>query len=170
MKSVLALLVVLSGCISVGGATAVNVALDESPLRRVGGSYEIGNLVEIVEDELVGQLFYARDAGPLKSNALGTWGSRLTSTQRRGLPGLFVQGAYGKNDENQFPAQLLMIGAGVAYVRHRPVWRGRLWAAFRGGIVYHRQRQVSTNSNDVGHFLGLELAIDVGFDLLGPMY
>ncbi|MFN0248593.1 MAG: hypothetical protein ACKV2T_17000 [Kofleriaceae bacterium] len=170
MKLAVVSIVALSGCLTVGGNTAVNVALNDSPLRRIGGAYEIGNLVEIVEDELAGQLFYAREKGPLRSRALGTWGGRLTSTQRSNLPGLFLQGSYGQNDEMQFPAQLVMIGAGVAYVRHYPAWRGRLWTAFHAGVVYHRQRQVSTNSNAVGHFVGFELALHVGFDLIGPMY
>ncbi len=98
LDSLIAALVVLSGCVSIGGGTTLNLALDDSPVRRGGGSYEIGNLVEIVETELVGQLFYARDLGPLgaRSEALGAWGGRLTKTQGHGLPGLYLQGAYGR--------------------------------------------------------------------------
>jgi hypothetical protein len=173
VKLVLATLVAVSGCISLGGGTAFNVALDDSPVRRVGGSLEIGNLVEIVEDELVGQLFHARDLSPLgaRSEALGAWGGRLTRTQGRGLPGLFVQGAYGQNDDRtQSYARLVTAGAGVAFVRHDAKTRGRVWTAMRAGLVYHRQHQLTTNSGMVGHFLGFEVAINIGYDLFGAMY
>jgi hypothetical protein len=166
-----ALIALTSGCVSLGGGTTVNVALDDSPVRRVGGTYEIGTLVEVVENELVGQLFYTRDLGPLgKSSALRSWGARLTKTQGRGLPGFYLQGAYGQNDETQSPAELWMIGAGVAFARHDDSRRGRIWTAIRGGLVYHREHQLQTNLDEVGHFLGLEIAVNVGFDILGPMY
>ncbi|MGE0400533.1 MAG: hypothetical protein AB7T06_27735 [Kofleriaceae bacterium] len=173
MGSRVLVLLLLSGCISIGGGTALNVGIDDSPVRRVGGSYEIGNLVEIVEDRLVGQLFFARDLGPLgaRSEALGAWGGRLSSTQGHGLPGLYVQGAYGQNDDiDQSYARLVMIGAGVAYARHDAKARGRIWTALRTGLVYHRQHQLTTNGGEVGHFLGLEITVNVGYDVLGPMF
>lgn len=173
MKAVLPLLLASSGCLSLGGGAALNVGADDSPVRRVGGTYEIGNLVEIVEDEIVGQLFYARDLGPLggRSDALGSWGGRLTRTQGDGLPGLYLQAAYGQNDDaSQAEARLVMIGAGVAYVRHDPMGRARTWTSISAGIAYHRQRQVTIDDNHVGHFLGLDISLHFGFDVLGPMY
>lgn len=173
LDSLIATLVVLSGCVSIGGGTTLNLALDDSPVRRGGGSYEVGNLVEIVENELVGQLFFARDLGPLgaRSEALGSWGGRLTRTQGHGLPGLYVQGAYGQNDDvTQSYARLVMAGVGVVFARHDPKIRGRVWTAIRAGLVYHRQHQLTTNDDEVGHFLGLEIGLGFGFDLIGPMY
>lgn len=172
MKAVVALSLAASGCMSLGGGTTLNAAIDDSPVRRVGGTYEIGNLVEIVEGELVGQLFYARDLGPLgdRSEALGSWGGRITRSQRDGLPGLYVQGAYGQNDDRtQSYARLVMIGAGVAFVRHDATLRGRTWTAITAGLAYHAQHQLTTNDG-YGHFLGLEIAVHFGIDLLGPMY
>lgn len=170
---VLGVAVLTSGCLSVGGGTTINVALDDSPVRRAGGSYELGNFVEIVEDRLVGQLFYARDLGPLgaRSEALGAWGGRLTSTQGHGLPGLFLQGAYGQNaDQTQSYARLVTVGAGVVFARHDRLSRARMWTAIRAGLVYHRQHQKTTRDGEVGHFVGLEIAVNLGADLLGPMF
>lgn len=171
MKAACAL--VLSGCISIGGGTTFNVALDDSPVRRAGASYEIGNFVEIVEGELVGQLFYTRDLGPLgaRSEALGSWGGRFSRTQGNGLPGLYVQGAYGQNDDvTQSYARLHTAGAGVMFARHDPQLRGRMWTALRAGLVYHRQHQLTANDGRVGHFLGIEVGINLAYDFFGPMY
>ena len=87
------------------------------------------------------------------------------------MPGLYVEGAYGQNDEaTQSYARLHMVGAGVAYARHDPKLRGRVWTALRAGLVYYRQHQLTTNNGQVGHFLGIEVAINLGYDLFGPMY
>jgi hypothetical protein len=166
-------LLVMTGCISIAGGTTFNTALNDSPVRRAGASYEVGNLVEIVEDELVGQMFYTKDLAPLgaRSEAIGSWGARLTRTQGAGLPGLYVEAAYGQNDDAvQSFARLHMAGAGVAYARHDPRLHGRVWTALRAGVVYYRQHQLTTNSGQVGHFLGIEVGINLGYDVFGPMY
>ena len=82
-----------------------------------------------------------------------------------------MQGAYGQNDDaTQSYARLVMAGAGVMFARHDPKLRGRLWTSLRAGLVYHRQRQETTNDGEVGHFVGLEVSVGFGYDAFGAMY
>lgn len=169
MKSTLALFACVSaGCLSAGGGAAFHFAVDDSPVRRVAGGYEIGNFVEIVEDKVAGQLFYAKDLPPLgdRSEALGAWGGRIT-----GGP-LYVEAAYGQNDDVDQPyARLVRIGAGVAYARFDRVSKNvRTWTSIDAGLVYHRAEQESTNDGKPGHFLGLGVSIHIGVATFGPMF
>lgn len=172
LYSLIAAASLVSGCISIGGGTALNVSVDGSTVRRVGGAFEVGNFVEIVEDRVVAKAFYEVGFAPLgaRSGAVDSVGALVASTQRRGLPGLYVTGAYGENDTDQHEARLAMFGAGVVYARHDARLGGRVWTAIRGGLAYHRQRQLTANAGEVGHFLGLEITVDVGYDVLGPMF
>jgi len=169
----LALVVMSAGCFSAGGGLTINSALGDSPVRRVGGSVHLGSFTEIVEDRLVGSLFYSRDLGPLggSSNALAAWGGRISSIGRGLGPGFYVMGAYGQNDElTQQEASSVIAGAGVSFARMRPAVHGRGFAGLSVGVVFHRQRQETVDHAATGHFLGLELSVDAGFDLIGPMF
>ncbi len=174
MRVLFATVVVMStGCFSAGGTVAFNTALGDSPVRRVGGNVRVGSLSEVVEDRLVGQLFYSRDLGPLgdSSNALVAWGAKLTTIGTGAFPGFYVTGAYGQNDElTQAEASSVIAGAGVSYGRMRPGVRGRGYAGLSVGLVFHRQRQETAGHGETGHFLGFAISVDTGFDLIGPMF
>jgi len=168
-----ALVVMSTGCFSAGGTVAFNTPLGDSPVRRVGGNVRVGSFSEVVEDRMIGQLFYARDLGPLgdSSNALVVWGAKLTTIGTGLLPGFYAMGAYGQNDElTQAEASSVIAGAGVSYGRMRPGVRGRGYAGLSVGLVFHRQRQETAAGGEIGYFLGLELTVDAGFDLIGPMF
>jgi hypothetical protein len=173
MKAPLAVLVMSAGCFSAGGALTINRALSDSPVRRVGGHAHVGSLTEIVEDRLVGSLFYSRDLGPLGggANALAAWGARITSIGRGAIPGFYAMAAYGQNDElTQQEASTVIAGAGASFARMRPGVRGRGFAGLSAGLVFHRARQETIDHDETGYFLGLEVTVDVGFDLIGPMF
>jgi len=173
MKAPLAVLVMSTGCFSVGGSLAIHSALSDSPVRRVGGHLEVGTLTEVVEDRVVGSLFWSRDLGALGdgSNALDAWGARITTISRGVIPGFYVMGAYGQNDDiTQQEASTVIGGAGVAYGRMRPGNRGRGYAGVSLGLVFHRQRQETIDQDETGHFLGVQLGVQGGFDLIGPMF
>jgi hypothetical protein len=175
MKAIFAVpvLVMSTGCFSAGGALTFNTALSDSPVRRVGGSVHVGSFTEIVEDRLVGSLFYSRDLGPLggSSNSLGAWGARITSIGRGAPPGFYVMGAYGQNDDlTQQEASSVIFGAGVSFASIRTGVRGRGYAGLTVGLVFHRQNQETVDHAETGQFLGLEIGVDSGFDLIGPMF
>lgn len=174
MKSFGVLVVVMAtGCFSAGGTVAFNTALDDSAVRRVGGNVRVGSFSEVVEDRLIGQLFYSRDLGPLgdSSNALVAWGAKLTTIGTGSFPGFYAMGAYGQNDAlTQAEASSVIAGAGVSYGRMRPGAHGRGFAGLSAGLVFHRQRQETGNHGETGHFLGLAISVDAGFDLIGPMF
>lgn len=172
MKSLFAV-VMSTGCFSAGGGLAVNTALSDSPVRRVGGHVQIGSFTEVVEDRVVGQLFYSRDLGALGdgANALVAWGARITTLGRGLMPGFYVMGAYGQNDDlTQKEASTVIAGAGASFGRMRPGARGRGYAGLSLGLVFHRQRQETIDQDGIGHFVGLQLSVDAGFDLIGPMF
>ena len=173
MKATLAVLVMSTGCFSAGGALTINSALSDSSVRRVGGNAQIGSFTEIVEDGLVGSLFYSRDLGPLggSSNALAAWGARIASIGTGLVPGFYVMGAYGQNDElTQQEASSVIFGAGASFGRMRPGVRGRGYAGLSVGIVFHRQRQETVDHDEIGQFVGVEVSVAAGFDLIGPMF
>ncbi|MBA3453099.1 MAG: hypothetical protein H0T42_08400 [Deltaproteobacteria bacterium] len=173
MKATLAALVLSAGCFSAGGGLSINGALGDSPVRRIGGHVQVGTFTEVVEDRLVGSLFYSRDLGALgdQSNALAAWGARLSTIGRGLLPGLYVTGAYGQNDElTQQEASTVVVGAGASFARMRPGVTGRGYAGLSLGVVFHRQRQETIDHAAIGHFLGVELTVHAGFDVIGPMF
>jgi hypothetical protein len=173
MKALTAVLVLSTGCFSAGGALSVNAALSDSPVRRVGGHVRLGTFTEVVEDQVVGSLFWSRDLGGLGdgSNALVAWGARVSTIGRGALPGFYVMAAYGQNDDlTQQEASTVVAGAGVSFARMRPGVRGRGFAGLSVGLVYHRQRQETIDQAGIGHFLGLEVTVDAAFDLIGPMF
>ena len=173
MKAPLAALVMSAGCFSAGGALTFNSALSDNSVRRVGGNVHIGSFSEIVEDRLIGSLFYSRDLGPLggSSNALAAWGARISSIGLGARPGFYVKSAYGQNDDlTQQEASSVIFGAGASFGRMRDGVRGRGYAGLSVGLVFHRQRQETIDHAETGYFLGVELSIDAGFDLIGPMF
>ena len=173
MLARLAVLVLLTGCLSVGGGAAVNAALTDSPVRRLGGHVSVGSHTEIVEDRLVGQLFYSRDLGALgrRSNAVGMWGARLTSVPHAGLPGFYATAAWGENDDVGEPAGAsIHAAAGVSYSVIRPTQRARTWTGVSLGIAFRRCWQDLIADGEPGYFLGLELAVTAGLDVFGPMF
>jgi hypothetical protein len=173
MLARLAVLVSLAGCISVGGGAAVNAALTDSPVRRFGGQVHIGSFTEIVHARVVGQLFHQRDLGALgnRSSSIGMWGARVTSLPHGRLPGFYLTGAWGENDEVGEPeGSSVLVGAGVSYSSIRPTSRMRAWTGVSLGVVFRRCRQELIDDGEPGYFLGLELGVTAGLDVLGPMF
>jgi len=169
----LGVLVLLTGCLSVGGGAAVNAAITDSPVRRVGGQVHLGSFTEIVRDRLVGQLFYQRDLGALgdRSSSIGMWGARVTSLPHAGLPGFYLTGAWGENDAVGEPeSSSVLVGAGVSYSMIRPTTYARTWTGISLGVVLRRCRQDMIDDGEPGYFLGLELGLTAGLDVLGPMF
>lgn len=173
MLARLAALVVLTGCLSVGTGAAVNTALTDSPVRRLGGHVSIGSHAEIVEDRLVGQLYYSKDLGALgrRANAIAMWGARLTSLPHAGLPGFYATAAWGENDDVGEPAgESLHAAVGVSYSVIRPTQRARTWTGISLGIAFRRCWQDLIADGEPGYFLGLELGVTAGLDVFGPMF
>lgn len=170
---VLVVLAASAGCVSVGGSANTSTAVSDSPVRRVGGGLHIGTHAEIVEDALVGQLFYLRGfpALGMRSNVMGAWGARITSLPRGRLPGFYAMGAYGQNDDRTQPTATSLIGGlGVSYSWMHQGRRGRTWRGLSLGFVGSRTHQETVDDGRPGFFLGIELGVTAGFDILGPMF
>lgn len=171
--ALVAALVAAAGCVSAGATAALNTGLSDGPVRRVSGALQVGTFTEIAEDRLVGQLFYSRGVPPLgaNSNSMGAWGARIASLSRGRLPGLYVSGAYGQHDSRTQPDATSVTGSlGVSYGWMHQGTVGRTWRGITLGLTGSRVRQETVDGNQPGYFLGFELGIVAGFDLLGPMF
>ena len=99
------------------------------------------------------------------------WGASITSLPHAGLPGFYVTGAWGENDAVGEPESSSVIaGAGVSYSVMRPTTYARTWTGASLGIVLRRCRQDLIDGGEPGYFLGLELGVTAGLDVLGPMF
>jgi hypothetical protein len=173
MRAAVAIAVFATGCISLSLGSGANVGL-AGPSRVVNAQYGVGSYIKIKDAVVVEPSFHIM-RGPLgKASPVLAFAARgLTHSHgwRPGYFGAFLAAGNGidySNGGQNVVAEMYRVGGGVSWDSHprdnSDWWAYDTFGVIAIGVFYTHEWQESIGSGD---FLGIELSVTGGINLLG---
>jgi len=180
MRAVVAIAVLVTGCLSVNLSSGANTGLGHSPNRVVSAQYGFGTYVKI-KDAVVLEPSFNFMLGPLgkKAESVVAFGLRAITHShglRPGYFGSFLAAGSGSDFEHpqrEIIARLYRVGGGVSWDGHSYLdddddhWWYDSFGVIAVGVFYTHESQDDIGAGD---FLGIELSVTGGFSVQQLVY